>query len=53
MDEVERLCKLVKEQLDIFKCRIIEKYEGLRENVERELQIIEVRRKSWEEERKE
>lgn len=53
MDEVERLCKLAKEQLDTSKRRITEKYEGLRENAERELQIIEARRKSREEERKE
>lgn len=53
MDEVERLCKLAKEQLDTSKRRITEKYEGVRENAERELQIIAARRKSREEERKE
>lgn len=53
MDEVERLCKLAKEQLDTSKRRITEKYEGVRENAERELQIIAARRKSQEEERKE
>lgn len=45
MDEVERLCKLAKEQLDTSKRRITEKYEGVRESAERELQIIAARRK--------
>ena len=51
MDEVERLCKLAKEQLDTSKRRITEKYEGVREDAERELQIIAARRKR-EDERK-
>lgn len=40
VDEIEKLCKLAKEQLETSKRRITEKYENIRQNAEKELQLI-------------
>ncbi|PFX31791.1 hypothetical protein AWC38_SpisGene3407 [Stylophora pistillata] len=52
LDELERLCKLAKEQMETSKRRITEKYEGIRKNTERELQLIAARRENGEERRR-